>query len=785
MRTAFVRIKIILVLIFLLRSASAQSQTGKIEGFVFDPKGKPISDLHVLVENTILGDVTDMNGYFIVENIKPGTYTLKLDHIGYKTKFIKDIEVRGNQTVTLEPITLEVKILELDGIIVTATRTDRHITEVSNSVNIVSESRIRERNAKTSSEALREETGIFVQKTSHGGGSAIIRGLSSNQILILVDGIRLNNSLYRLGNHQYLTTIDNAIVHQMEVVRGPTSVLYGSDAMGGTINIITKKPNLQSAKFDVNYRLLSRYASADEEKTARAELSLQGHKFAFQTGFSYKDYNDLKRGKNSHHPQIEKSTNGLRQTPTGFTAYDFDSKMIYQPTPLQTFILAYQMSKKIDVPRYDKYENNSYLRWVYQPQNRNLMYLTYENNLQNKLVTSLRATISYHRQEEGREQQQNSTSPLTKEKDDVHTIGLSLQLNSIFRQHLLTYGADMYLDHVFSERFFIDTENGTSEKDIRGRYPDGSKYNSFGLFLQDEIRMTPEWRVIPGIRFSHFTTHFTIPTDPTAAVQLGDIKQNFQSLTGSLGVIRKLTSQIFFNVNIGQAFRAPNLSDITKLGESKGNTYEVPNPNLVPEKMLNFDMGLKFNSQRLKATASVYYAMITDLLASAETTVNGSPTIELNENTYKVKTKKNIGNAFIRGFEASIDYPFHPHLSLHANVSTTYGQNTTNNEPVGGIPPTFGLIGMKWSRETMIVDLYMRIASKQDRLSADDMDDTRIPAGGTPGWYTINFRSGFHLRHSAKLQLAVENILDTNYREHGSGVNGPGRNFIVSLEVKP
>jgi hemoglobin/transferrin/lactoferrin receptor protein len=157
----------------------------------------------------------------------------------------------------------------------------------------------------------------------------------------------------------------------------------------------------------------------------------------------------------------------------------------------------------------------------------------------------------------------------------------------------------------------------------------------------------------------------------------------------------------------------------------------------------------------------------------------------LNENTYKVKTKKNIGNAFIRGFEASIDYSFHPHLSFHSNISTTYGQNTTNNEPVGGIPPTFGLIGMKWRRETMNVDLYIRFASKQDRLSADDMDDPRIPVGGTPSWYTINFRSGFHLQHSANFQLAVENILDTNYREHGSGVNGPGRNFIVSLEVKP
>ncbi len=781
----FTKFTFILINIFILNISLGLAQTGTVKGIVIDSHNKPISDLQVVLEPKRYGDVTDSSGYFIIKNIMPGIYILKFSHIAFEKKIIKNVKISSNEVLNLNKITLHRRVIKLNRVVVTATCTNRCVTDVSYPINVVSEESIRERNAKTTAEALREETGIFVQKTSHGGGSAIIRGLSSNQILILVDGIRLNNSTYRLGNHQYLTTIDNLDVDRIEVVRGPTSVLYGSDALGGTINVITKIPKIgssNSGSMDVNYSLLSRYASADEEKTARAEFLLSSSKFAFLTGFSYKNYGDLRRGANSRYPQLEKSTNGLKQTPTGFKAYDFDSKLIYAITPFQTLTLAYQMAKKIDVPRYDKYENSGYFRWVYQPQNRNLVYLVYENKLQGKFINSLRASLSYHRQEEGRDTQKVVTSPLTKEKDDVRTTGFTFKLNSLFKQHFFTYGTEIYLDNVTSERFYIDSETGVSEKDIRGRYPDEAKYNSFGLFLQDEIALTQKWKAITGLRFSYFTTHFTIPTEP-AAVQFGKIKQNFHSLTGSLGLIRKVNDKIFFNANIAQAFRAPNLSDISKLGESKGKTYEVPNTNLKPEKMLSLDSGFKFDFSRLKGELSFYYSRISGLLASAPTTYNGSSTIEINGTTYKVKTKKNIGNAFIRGTEIEMNYYLMPKLVFLFNLTSTYGQNTTANEPVGGIPPTFGLMGLEWRGENFHLYFYSRFARKQNRLSQDNKDDPRIPPGGTPNWQTVNFRTAFNVKNWGSIEFAAENIFDINYREYRSGINGPGRNFILSFKI--
>ncbi len=763
-----------------------KSQTGTVKGTVIDSHNKPILDLQVVLKPEGYGDVADSSGYFVIKNIVPGIYTLEFSHIAFEKKIIKNVEISSNEVLNLNKITLRQRVIKLNRVVVTATRTNRCVTDVSYPINIVSEKSIIERNAKTTAEALREETGIFVQKTSHGGGSAIIRGLSSNQILILVDGIRLNNSTYRFGNHQYLTTIDNLSLQRIEVVRGPTSVLYGSDALGGTINVITKTPEISSStsgNLNVNYSILSRYASADEEKTAGAEFSLSNSKFAFLTEFSHKNYGDLRRGANSRYPQLEKSTNGLKQTPTGFKAYDFDSKLVYAIASFQTLTLAYQMAKKIDVPRYDKYENSGYSRWVYQPQNRNLVYLIYKNKLQGKFVSSLRASLSYHRQEEGREIQKVITSPLTKEKDDVRTTGFTFQLNSLFREHSLTYGTEIYLDKVASERFYVDTRTGVSEKDIRGRYPDGAKYNSFGLFLQDEITLTQKWKAIAGLRFSYFATHFTIPTEPAATIQFGKIKQNFHSLTGSLGLIRKFNDKIFFNANIAQAFRAPNLSDISKLGESKGETYEVPNTNLKSEKMLSLDSGFKLDFSRLKGSISFYYSRISGLLASAPSTYNGSSTIEINGTTYKVKTKKNIGNAFIRGTEIEINYYLMPKLVFLFNLTSTYGQNTTANEPVGGIPPTFGLMGLEWRGKNFYLYFYSRFARKQNRLSQDNKDDPRIPPGGTPGWQTVNFRTAFNVKNWGNIEFAVENIFDINYRQHISGINGPGRNFILSFKI--
>ena len=321
-------------------------------------------------------------------------------------------------------------------------------------------------------------------------------------------------------------------------------------------------------------------------------------------------------------------------------------------------------------------------------------------------------------------------------------------------------------------------------RDFQGRYIDGSTYNSYGFFLQDEILLNQKTSVLLGGRLSNFNAGFIIPEESGITSSGGESDLNFHSITGSFGFLYRLKDGINLNFNFGQGFRAPNLSDLSKFGESKGNTFEIPNPELEPEKIINIETGIRLNLEKLKGDFFIYQSVITGLIASADAEYNGLPTLERGGEIYKVKAKKNIGEAFIRGIEASIFHNISSSFYFYSNFTYTYGKNTTFDEPVGGIPPAFGLIGINYSHNKHSFDFFSRFASKQNRLSADDLDDPRIPHNGTPGWQTLNFRYRTDIGEHLLFQLSLENIFDTNYREHGSGINGPGRNFILSIRYK-
>jgi len=757
----------------LLMSVPLVAQTYSISGLVTDPDGKPVSEVHVTLTPGFFTLYTSQDGSFRFDGLFPGSYTLAFQHIGFLTSRVKDVTVQDSDII-MQPFTLEFDVLDLENVIVTASQAERDVVEIPESVNLVSSREIRERNSKTSAEALREEVGVFVQKTNHGGGSAIIRGFSSNQILLLVDGIRLNNSIYRLGNHQYLTTIDHQMVEKIEVVRGPTSVLYGSDALGGTVNLITRKPPVNDNEKSLGVRSLLRYATADQEKTVRGELISSSRRYAFSTAFSLKQFGDLRRGANGNDHEI--SGNELVQSPTGFGGYDIDTKLITNLTDDQTITLAHQFSKQEKVPRYDKYHYNGYHRWFFHPQDRMLTYAMYENKDINIIFDAVRATASLHLQKEGRKTQKNESSSIQNELDEVATKGFSVSGIRERDRHQIVAGAELYHDDVASERSYSDPLTGAGTDDNRGRYPDDATYLSIGFYLQDEMKMTDRWMLKLGVRQSQYRAEFDMNS---AALY----SQTFSSFTGAVGSVFRLSNYVSANLNLAQAFRAPNLSDMAKLGESKGDIYEVPNPDLQPEKLMNIDMGLKISTESMRVDFTVYRSFITDLLASVDATYAGADTIVIDSQMFNVKTKKNLGEAIIQGTEIAVDYSLSGSLSFRGNLTTTYGENITYNEPVGGIPPIFGLAGVRWSRGRFFLDGYSRFAVRQDRLSADDLDDPRIPPEGTPGWFTLNLRGGVTLRQSLIVQIACENILDRNYREHGSGVNGPGRNWVISFQM--
>lgn len=774
---------LMIIILFIINTLQGQEPEGEVQGTIYSLSREPVPDVYIVIPSLRLMEVSDSNGRFRIPKIVKGIYTVQFVHIGYRTRVIDLLEIKPGVSTDLDSVILESNIYSSNEIIVTASRAERSPDQIPAQVNTVSMNQIKCLEAKTSAEALREETGLFIQKSNHGGGSVIIRGLGSNQILLLVDGIRINNSTFRLGNHQYLTTVDEFMAGQIEVVRGPTSVLYGSDALGGTINVVTRRPGLFSPHLMYHVNFFSRYSSADNEKTARGEFVLSYERLAFQAGYSYKSYGDLRRGANSDYPELEKSTNGVKQTPNSFDAYDVDTKILFGLTPLQTLTFAYQHGRQIDVPRYDKYETENYYHWIYEPQRRDLVYLKYDIILSTRDLTTFTGTVSWHRQEEGREMQKSMNSTFTRENDYVNTTGILLTLNSRYKLHQFTAGSEFYADKVSSSRFLRKAGDDAEIEDSRGRYPDHSTYTSLGIFLQDEVEINRNWFLVPGLRYSFFQTGFSLLPAESADPSVTDFNLAFKDFTGSMGVIYKPVFYLLLRLNLARAFRAPNLNDLSKFGESKGDIFEIPNQDLEPEKLYSMDLGGELKITGLTFKVAVFYSDIRDLIASADAYYNGSPVLIRDSVEYKIKSKQNIGKANIQGIESGFEYNFYRQFFLYGNWTATYGQNTDLNEPVGGIPPAFGLAGLGWHASGSYIDLYFRFAARQDRLSADDRDDPRIPPGGTPGWWIINLRTGWHWYEKSMIRFSVENIFDYNYREHGSGLNGPGRNFILSLEV--
>ncbi len=760
-------------------SADNRPTGGAIRGTITDPAGRPIFKAEVLHPSDGSGTLSDRHGQFFFGDLPLGTLSLLITHVAFEPGTLENFSVSRGDTLDVGTIVLAFRIFDAGRISITADRPGRSARDAATPINMIQEEAIAERASRTTAETLREEPGVAVQKTSHGGGSPIIRGLSSNRVLILVDGIRLNNSTFRLGNHQYLTTIDYQAAQGIEVVRGPTSVLYGSDAMGGTINVITRRAQFTGDSFHLNYNFRARFASADQEKMTAAAVSAGNKKIAIQFGLTLKDYGHLKRGRASTHSELERATNGTEQRPTAFYGHDFDLKTIYHLSSDRTFIVAWQETRQSDVPRYDKYENNNHYRWLYEPQNRDLVYALYEMKRLSGRIREVRASLSRHWQEEGREIQPSESSPITMELDVVRTTGTLFEVEAALGKHLFRVGTEFYFDEVASERSTVAPLTEIATPEARGRYPDGSSYGSFGLFAHNRYSFHPHWSALAGLRASFFEARFDDITDHQTT---GRVEHSFDAITSSAGMVYAPAGGLIVNANVAQAFRAPNLSDLTKLGESKGNVYEIPNSNLEPENLLSFDLGGRWESERWQADLSLWYSSIHDLIASADTTLDGSPTIEIGDELFEIKTRKNIGRGFLRGVDALASLSPTASITIGTNLSYAYGENETNDEPADGVPPLSGGTYLKWKDDTRYISSSVRWARRQDRLSSDDLDDPRIPAGGTPSWYLFNLRAGFRLGRQAHFRFALENLLDRNYREHGSGLNGPGRSLVIGLE---
>ncbi len=641
----------------------------------------------------------------------------------------------------------------LDEVILTSQRYAQTKFSVPYSIQSVNQSYLENYQPRTAPEALTGVNGVFVQKTNHGGGSPFLRGLTGNQTLILVDGIRLNNSTFRYGPNQYLNTIDPYTIGKIEVAKGTGSVQYGTDALGGVIQVFTKEPQYVQEGSGWSGRAVSKYMSGDMEKTVRGEAGYATKNTGVQIGATYRNFGDLIGG----------DTTG-RQSPSGYKVFSFDAKAKFRIQDNYELTFAHQFLRQQHVPVYHRIVLENFAVNEFDPQQRMLSYARLEKETKNNLFKKLELIASWQHTTEGRNSRKNGSTVLRKELDEINTLGFSSNVSSQFSKAWSSNsGIEMYTDKVNSMREDISLQNNTSRA-LRGLYPDASRYTNLSVYSLHHFNFS-RWAVEGGVRYNIFSVRINDTT-------LGDVQIRPSAFVYNAALMYNITTRQRVYITVSSGYRAPNIDDMGTLGIVDFR-YEVPTASLKPEKSLNTEIGYKFKAGKWSGTAAVYYMHLSDLIARIKTEgqiISG----------YQVYAKENIETAYIKGVETELNYDLLQGLTFTGNLAYSYGRNATRQEPLRRIPPLNGRVLSSYRKQNWFASAELLYASAQNRLAQGDKEDNRIPQGGTPGWNILNLYTGYQWK-ALRFNTGLQNMFNKDYRTHGSGINGAGRSVWLSV----
>ena len=654
----------------------------------------------------------------------------------------------------------------LDSIQVTATRVDEAASEVPPAITLIDINDVERQVVLTVADYFHGETGTYVQQTGPGQGNVIIRGLKGSEILHLVDGFRLNNAFFRNAPNQHLALVDPLNVERVEAVRGPMSTLYGSDAMGGVIQFLTPEPRFAGTQWQNEVVLRTRWSSADESSHSRAAFQGGRDGFGVSAGISYQDVNDLRIG-------------GGRTLPfTGYTQHSGDFKLLFAPADGHELTFSTQYSKQPRTPRHDTlvpgfgqtHPDNA--EFLYMPQERRFGQMRYRYTNPLSIADSIDLHFGYQKIVDDRTSREFGSANREIEQNASTLWGLTgVAVKSLGERHRLSYGVEVYEDTVDSFRERLNVNSGVISA-RPSRYPDGSTMDSIAVFVTDDWRFTERFELLAGARYSRFDIRL-----PAVINGIG-VELEPDDVTGHLGFAYELGGGLRLVGNAGRGFRAPNVFDLGTFGDRPSNRFNIPNPDLKPETVNNFDLGLKYAADDLEFETFAYRSHYRDKITSVLTG-------EQTESGRDIVQSRNATRLVLWGIESGMRWRASESLGVRASLTWTRGDEefAGDDYPADRIPPLFGRFGLTWSPNARWdFEGWTLFAAKQDRLSPRDATDARINPDGTAGWATLNGRAGWQVNDRLRMQLLLENISDRRYREHGSGLDEPGRNISLSLD---
>jgi len=745
-------------------------------------------------------------------------------HVGYVELELLKNKIQRENTI----IYLQFKSELLSEVFLSATKGKEKTNRIPEQIAIYSNKDIQNSSPQTSADMLSKIPGVNVQKTQFGGGSPVLRGMEANRILLVIDGVRMNNAIYRKGHLQNSITIAPTLLERTEVIFGPSSVIYGSDALGGVIHYYTRKPKI-SEKSNVNTEFLSRFSTVNSEFMIQGGVELQMKKFATYTSIAHSKFGDLKMGLIRKHgfnnwgkQYIYSDNTDDFFNPNPVINYELDKQrnVGYHQTdvlqkvfiPLKTnsdLIFNLQYSTSSDINRFDKLterKNNElkYAEWYYGPQNRFLFSTQLNLNLDKKWMNSGTLTMAFQDIKESRINRKFNSLNRTSRFEKVNVYSLNGDFTTNLKKSInrnFGYGFEFAYNEVESrskgEILEVDGNEiiGVSGSyQVQTRYPDGgSSYMSSAIYMDYRQDVNNKTTLNTGIRLTNTILHAKWVDETYIILPEGDISLRNTAVTLTAGYVYKPNQNWQLNGVLSSGFRSPNIDDIGKIREKNGQVT-VPNIDLKPEFAYNAELGfLKyFKNKNYYIGLTTYYTLLDDYIARAPFILNGSSTIIYDGEQYDLVANVNRETAYIMGGTASFKGNITNTINTRASVTYTKGNTNDTNEPLSSIPPLFGNIELNFVKNKIETGINLnfngRKKLKDYNISEgiDNIEQTPFLISeqeyyGTPSWQTLNYYFRYKATKNIDLLVAVENIFDQHYKAFASAISAPGRNFSFTI----
>ncbi|MCT4700102.1 TonB-dependent receptor [Tenacibaculum haliotis] len=815
--------KQVITLFFLLTITTIFSQNLTI---IDAETGKTIDGVAVFNKNKTTSAISNINGIVNVSEFK-NKEILVFSHVGYADFQETKLALKQNEY----QVFLSKQSEQLDEIVVSVFKSKAKANRIAEQIAVVSLKDIQKVSPQTSADLLATIPGIKVQKSQFGGGSPVLRGMESNRVLLVVDGVRMNNAIYRKGHLQNSITVNPTLLDRTEVVFGPSSVIYGSDALGGVIHYYTKTPKL-SEENKIKGSSFLRYSSVNNEVTNSVSAELQLKNWASLTSITHSNFGDLKMGKNRSHgfdnwgktffysdnlkgnytenPTKNEDVNLQRNT--GFSQTDFLQKFFIPLSKKTDLKVNIQYSTSSDVPRFDKLSELKsgelkFAEWHYGPQSRFLASSQLEINPNKKWLDRGTITAAYQNIEESRIQRKFGSLERSYRKENVNVFSVNGDFTvPLAEKRDLGYGFEVAYNDVKSDSYGKTLRINNNEIvgfegdfSVQSRYPDGgSSYFSSAMYLDYRQDVTPKSTLNTGIRLTNTQLDAKWIDETFIKLPSSTINLNNTALTATIGYVYKPVRTWQLNAVLSSGFRSPNIDDVGKVREKNGKVT-VPNITLKPEHAYSAEVGFQkyFNDRKFRIGANVYYTLLNNYIYREAFELNGSPTVSYDGENGDIVANVNKGTAYITGATVSYQGKLLENWSTSGFLTYTKGKAYDTNLPMSSIPPLFGRFELNYSNNKFEGGANFVFNAKKDitdynldegidnhqqtpivnEVATEDVDKYY----GTPSWMTVGLHAKYSVNDNITIQTQLTNLLDEHYKEFASGVSAPGRNISVSI----